>query len=139
MIFLSPTPFAISSSFLSTDRSVLNTCHQDRSQKGNNNRYIIKSHGNLHNILKQNPKSQIQDQKNPDRQQCNHISFFFISSINNSLHHSLYSRYFFPGDLCLSYHISLSLSCCRHKLLYIFDTILLSLIFFTLFNKIFTN
>ena len=95
------------------DRSVLNTCHQDRRQKSHNDRYIIKSHRDLHHILKQNPQSQIQDQKNTDRQQCNHISFFL-----HFLHKTIpFITYYFPGFflrvICfLSYHISPFLSCC---------------------------
>ena len=95
------------------NRSVLNTCHQDRRQKSHNDRYIIKSHGDLHHILEQNSQSQIQNQKNTDRQQCDYISFFL-----HFLHKTIpFITYYIPGFflrvVCfLSYHISLFLSCC---------------------------
>ena len=48
----------------------------DGNEEGNNNRDIIESHGNVHAIFKQQAKSQIDYQKDGNRQQRDGISFF---------------------------------------------------------------
>ena len=58
------------------ERMVLQTGGADGNEEGNNNRDIIESHGNVHAIFKQQAKSQIDYQKDGNRQQRDGISFF---------------------------------------------------------------
>ena len=90
------------------DRSVLNTCHQDRRQKSHNDRYIIKSHGDLHHILEQNSQSQIQNQKNTDRQQCDYISFF-LHFLHKTIPFIIFPAFF--SGWSVFYHIIFPYSC----------------------------
>ena len=65
---------------IETELPVLQAGHQNGRQKSNDNGNAVKAHGNFHAVFEQKPQPQVQNQKYPNGQQCNRISFFHSSS-----------------------------------------------------------